>query len=322
MNISQLTRRDIIDAIIAEKVNWSGRLEEPEFLARIFSLQEMPSFDDRFDDAAGDIRQHRINNFDWEDDWVFYDRRFSLLTGDDEVFLRFLAEILHPVVRSDSTETERLAQLFNQYLSNDGFQLVERTRLSGKPVYIGRYVGVHQTPGLKAARESLAGTDPSYIAQQITRIEAAVISDPSLAIGTAKELVETCCKTILTERNIAFSKNADIPELVKLTTKELELTPDGIPEKAKAYETIKRLLSNLASITQGVAELRNHYGTGHGKAAGTKGLQPRHAKLAAGAASTLAVFLTETHNERSKSSDAQYTYQSEPPSAGQLPAKL
>jgi hypothetical protein len=54
----------------------------------------------------------------------------------------------------------------------------------------------------------------------------------------------------------------------------------------------------LATITQGIAELRNQYGTGHGKAAGAKGLGPRHAKLAVGAASTLAVFLAETHNEK------------------------
>jgi len=130
-------------------------------------------------------------------------------------------------------------------------------------------------------------------------MEAAIVNDPDLAIGTAKELVETCCKTILTERKVTFSKNADIPELVKLTCKNLDLTPDKIPEKAKASETIKRLLSNLATITQGVAELRNHYGTGHGKMAGSKGLKPRHAKLAVGAASTLAVFLMETHIERS-----------------------
>jgi AbiJ N-terminal domain 3/Abortive infection C-terminus len=304
MKISQLTRRDIIDALVAEKVHWSGRLEEPEFLARIFDLESLPSLDARFRTAAGDIRQHRVNNYDWEDDWIFYDSRFNLMNGDDEVLLRFLAEILHPVVRSDPTETERLAQMMNEYLRRDGFVLVERTRLSGRPVYVGRYVGIHSAPGLKAARESLAGTDPSYVAQQITRIEAAVVNDPSLAIGTAKELVETCCKTILVERNVEFSKGADIPELVKLTAKELELTPDDIPEKAKAAETIKRLLSNLATITQGVAELRNHYGTGHGKAAGAKGLQPRHAKLAAGAAATLAVFLTETHNARGRQSDA------------------
>jgi hypothetical protein len=298
MKISQITRRDIIDSMIAEKINWSGRLEEPEFLARLFELKNLPSTDHRYDNAAGDIWQHRVNNFDWDVDWVFYDPRFNLLDGDDEVFLRFLCETIHPVVRPDITDAERYCQLYNEFLRHDGFQLVERTRLSGKPVYVGRYVGISTTPGLSAARETLAGTDPGYVAQQITRMDAAVNNDPSLAIGTAKELVETCCKTILLERNVTFSKNAELPELVKLTSKELELTPDDIPEKSKASETIKRLLSNLASITQGVAELRNHYGTGHGKSAEAKGLQSRHAKLAVGAASTLAVFLAETHNER------------------------
>jgi hypothetical protein len=129
-------------------------------------------------------------------------------------------------------------------------------------------------------------------------MEASVLKDPTLAIGTAKELVETCCKTILEARNVAFSRSADLPELVKSTTKELELTPDDIPDKANAADTVKRLLSNLATITYGIAELRNQYGTGHGKAAGAKGLGPRHAKLAVGAASTLAVFLAETHNEK------------------------
>lgn len=300
MKISLITRRDIIDAIIAEKINWSGRLEESEFLARLYDLASLPSTDHRFDNATGDIWQHRINNFDWDDDWVFYDSRFNLLNGDDETLLRFLCETIHPVVRPDVTETERLCQLYNQFLQNDGFQLVERTRLSGKPIYIGRFVGIGLMPGVSAAREVLAGTDPGYIAQQITRMEAAVINDPSLAIGTAKELVETCCKTILRERNIEFSKNADIPELVKLTSKELELTPNDITDKAKASDTIKRLLSNLGTIAQGIAELRNQYGTGHGKAAGARGLGSRHAKLAVGAASTLAVFLAETHNERPK----------------------
>lgn len=299
MKITELTRRDIIDAIFVEKVNWSGRLEESEFLSRLFDLQKLPSTDSRFPNAAGDIWQHRVNNFDWDEDWVFYDDRFNLKHGDDEVFLRFLCETLHPVVRPDATESERMCQMFNQYLRNDGFELVEKTRMSGRPVYVGRFVGLVQTPGLAAVRETLAGTDPGYVAQQITRMESAVGNDPGLAIGTAKELVESCCKTILTERAVQFSKNADIPELVKLTARELDLTPADIPEQAKASDTIKRLLSNLASITQGVAELRNHYGTGHGKAAGAKGLQPRHARLAVGAASTLAVFLAETHNERS-----------------------
>ena len=297
MKISLITRRDIVDAIAVEEVNWSGRMEEPEFLSRLFNLGSLPSRDHRFPDAGGDIWQHRVNNHDWDDDWVFYDSRFNLMNGDDETFLSFLCETIHPVVRPDPAEAERICQLYNQYLKNDGFQIVEKTRLSGKPVFIGRYVGVGVTPAVSAAKHTLGGTDPGYIAQQITRMEASVMNDPALAIGTAKELVETCCKTILEARGVAFSKSVDLPELMKLTVKELELTPDDIPERAKAADTLKRLLSNLATIAQGIAELRNHYGTGHGKAAGAKGLTSRHAKLAVGAASTLAVFLAETHNE-------------------------
>lgn len=296
MKITAVTRRDIIDALVAEHVNWSGRLDEPKFLSRLFDLTNLPSTDHRFEDAAGDIWKHRVINSDWNDDWVFYDRRFNLLHADDEVFLRFLCETIHPVVRPDPTEAEKLCQLYNQHLRNDGFELVEKTRLSGRPVFIGRYSGLFPTPGA-AIRATLAGTDPSYLAQQITRMEAAVVNDPALAIGTAKELVETVCKTILEARSIAFSKTAEMPELVKATAKSLKLTPDDVSDKAAAADTIKRLLSNLGSITQGVAELRNQYGTGHGKKAGTKGLGSRHAKLAVGAASTLAVFLVETHDE-------------------------
>lgn len=298
MRIFQITRRDIVDAIQVEKINWCGRLEESEFLSGLFDPSSLPLTDGRFRDASGDIWQQRINNYHWEEDWVFYDPRFNLMNGDDEVFLRFLCETIHPVVRPDVTESERLWQLYNQYLRNEGFQLVEKTRMSGKPVFIGRYVGVVSAAGIAVAREALSGADAGYVAQQITRMEAAVHNDPSLAIGTARELIETCCRTILVERGVEVPRNPDLPQLVKQTCKELELTPDDIPERAKAAETIKRLLSNLATITQGIAELRNQYGTAHGKDATARGLGSRHAKLAVGAASTLAVFLAETHRAR------------------------
>src|SRR5437762_13771247 len=138
----------------------------------------------------------------------------------------------------------------------------------------------------------------SYVAQQITRMETALENDPALAIGTAKELVETCCKTILFDRKVPFDKAADLPTLVKAASKALALTPDDIPDKSKAAATIKRLLSNLGNITVGIAELRNSYGTGHGKDGRARGLQPRHARLAVGAATTLAQFLIETHEAR------------------------
>jgi hypothetical protein len=44
-------------------------------------------------------------------------------------------------------------------------------------------------------------------------------------------------------------------------------------------DIIKRLLSNLGTIGNGLAELLGVYGTGHGKHGKTSALSARHAKL-------------------------------------------
>lgn len=134
--ITDITRRAIVDMITTRSVHWAGRLEEPEFLARLYDLTEMRSTDSRLPNAAADIHMHRVNwRGDWNDDWVFYDERFNLLHAPDEEFLRFLCETLHPVVRSDATEARGLAAAYNQELAADGYALVEVKQISGRPVF-------------------------------------------------------------------------------------------------------------------------------------------------------------------------------------------
>ncbi len=145
-------------------------------------------------------------------------------------------------------------------------------------------------PSLGDLKAQASKFNASYMAEQIRRMERAVESDPSLAIGTAKELVETCCKTILAERGKQITGTPDVSTLTKQTLKELNLVPDGIDDATRGADVIKRLLSNLGTIGNGLAELRGLYGTGHGKHGGSSSLRTRHAKLAVGAASTLAVF--------------------------------
>ena len=299
MKIPKSIRSDIFDAVRLSGMHWSGRLEEPEFLSRIFDLQRLPSSDHRFSDASGDVWQHRVNNYDWEDDWIFTDDRFDLLYCDDEILLRFLCETIHPVVRPDQQEAQQLQQFYNDLLGQSGFEIVERSKIAGRSVFSARLKISGPPPSVLMAKEAQS-FDAAYLSRQITRLEAAIPHDPDLAIGTAKELVESCCKTILSERCVQVPKNLDLAQLVKATYKELKLTRDDIPETAKAADSIRRLLSNLATVTQGLAELRNQYGTGHGKNASSRGLQSRHAKLASGAATTLAIFLFETHQERSE----------------------
>jgi hypothetical protein len=171
-------------------------------------------------------------------------------------------------------------------LKRDGFQWIDGKIIAG--------VGM---PSLDDIKETVSEFGARHLAEQIRRIEQAVDTDPALAIGTAKELIETCCRTILTECGRPVTGMPDLPTLTKMTLKELRLVPEGVPDQAKGGVIIKRILSNLAAIGQGLAEIRNLYGTGHGKDGRTKSIKPRHAKLAVGIASTLATFLFETHKE-------------------------
>ncbi len=155
-------------------------------------------------------------------------------------------------------------------------------------------------PSLNPLKEHAKVLNANHLAEQIRRLEASVKTDPSLAIGTAKELIETCCKTILAERGKPVSGMPDVSTLTKETLKELKLVPEGVSEAARGADVIKRLLSNLGTIGNGLAELRGLYGTGHGKHGSASGLGVRHAKLAVGVAATLTVFLFETHKETVK----------------------
>ncbi len=134
--ISEVTRRDITEIFSAKDISWYGRLEETEFLSRLYDLDEISSNDGRFDNAESDIWQHRVINSDWEEDWIFFDERFKLGNEDDDQFLlKFLCETLHPVVRSDIVETQMLMESYNKFLAPDGWQIFESSQISGRPVF-------------------------------------------------------------------------------------------------------------------------------------------------------------------------------------------
>ncbi|WP_409475065.1 hypothetical protein [Streptomyces sp. HC307] len=146
--MTEVTRMRLFDTLRLQNVDWSGRLEESEFLKRIFDLDALESYDSRFPTAEGDIYQHRVNNYDWEPDWIFTDERFGLRRGPDAILLRFLSEMLHPVVRTDAEELRELLELFNTLLARDGYALVPVDSISGYPVYGGRRIPIQARPAI------------------------------------------------------------------------------------------------------------------------------------------------------------------------------
>ena len=226
MNISEVTRRGITDYLTQKDVKYFGDMEELDFLSRLYDLDKMPSHDRRYRRASGDIMTHRTSFQDWGDDWVFADDRFNLLRGPDEDFLRFLCEMLHPLVRRSPKEVNGLVKIFNKHLAVDGWELYAKDHISRRRVFGARPTA--SKLNLRGSRAMATALDADYVHRQISRMEAAIDNDPDLAIGTAKEFIETVCKTILSERKKSVSGSPDFPTLTKATFRELKLIPEGV----------------------------------------------------------------------------------------------
>ncbi|MFJ1744449.1 serine/threonine protein kinase [Streptomyces microflavus] len=165
--VTDVTRRHLFDALRGSGASWSGSLDEVTFLRRLYDLDRLESHDPRFTTAEGDIVHHRYNNpGDWEDAWVFVDERFALADGADEVLLRFLAEMLHPAVRTDTGEVARLLVLVNGLLAPDGYELAETRTVSGHPVYEARRI---PAPRRTASPTATASAPPGHDAYAAVR---------------------------------------------------------------------------------------------------------------------------------------------------------
>lgn len=206
----------------------------------------------------------------------------------DRAAITRLLSVFQTIVEKAKGYAPEQAAALEGHLRRDGVDV-------GAPVYrLPEDPHPHLEPLIGVAHRLTA----SELAGQIERIRAAIDKDPALAIGTAKELVETTCKTILQDSGKPPTSTLDLGDLVKAAMAEVKLVPDDIDDRAKGADAIKKILRSLTATVAGLGEIRNVYGSGHGRHGRARGLTPRHARLAVGAAATLATFLFETHADR------------------------
>jgi len=145
------------------------------------------------------------------------------------------------------------------------------------------------------ARAAVTG-GMAHIEEQVKALEQAVISNTGLDFDLAKTLIESACKTILTERDISFEKNDDLPKLFRAVTQNLPLLPPEASDEAKARQSLVQTLNGLNTAIQGVCQLRNGYGfASHGSDGPRPALDSIQDQLAAQAADTIVSFLYKAH---------------------------
>ncbi len=135
--ISSITRQNIADDTVLNHIYYGGQLNDPDFLSRVFDLHSLPSRDPmgRYENAYYDIYQHTVNNDDYSPTWIYSDPRINLSHCPDEVYLKFLTETIHPIVRSNQIEIDKLFEIYNRHLADDGFEIYRNGDISGKSIF-------------------------------------------------------------------------------------------------------------------------------------------------------------------------------------------
>lgn len=147
--------------------------------------------------------------------------------------------------------------------------------------------------GVKDAHEHF---NDEYISQEIERMVSCIKESPNDAISKAKNLLENCFKFILERYDIEY-KNDDILQLQKKVFVKLDIDANT-NSNAKKDNNVKRILSSFNQIVQGIAELRNRHGTGHGSSKGARQLPQRYARLVVASSIAIVNFVWDTYNDK------------------------
>lgn len=134
-------------------------------------------------------------------------------------------------------------------------------------------------------------SDPAVIHDHLGRLGDTVESDPRLAVSTAKALIESTAKCVLSARGVTYTKSDDVTQLVARSQQALGLAAKGASGED---QSLRRVLGSLATLAQNVTEIRNKVGVDHGTESVPTWVRPRHARLVVGSAQVWCQLMLET----------------------------
>ncbi|AYL95273.1 abortive infection family protein [Mucilaginibacter celer] len=211
------------------------------------------------------------------------------------------------LLRKDIMKHHLLHELVPDYISEnphmDGFWQF----IKGQGGYREREAFIDATfePLLTASQQILNVTQEHLFTKANPHVDMAFINqdwrkalnrlkdDPAAAITSARSLVETVCKYILDKSLVEYDDGMDLPNLYRLTAKQLNLSPEAHTEPI-----FRQILSGCVSIVTGLGSLRNKHSDAHGKRITNVKPSARHAELAVNISGSVCSFLLQTYEFR------------------------
>jgi len=152
----------------------------------------------------------------------------------------------------------------------------------------GDVVPVGTTAVTRSLQEIIAARDLAGIQTECDRILENLERDPAAAVTASCALLESLFRYYIEDKGLELPAEQSIRPLWKLVRQDMKLDPAAVDDD------LKLILIGLGSIVEGMGSLRTHRGSAHGRGKRTYKVSARHARLAAHAAFTLALFVLET----------------------------
>jgi len=142
-------------------------------------------------------------------------------------------------------------------------------------------------------KEAIAKRNIPAVEMEFSRALENIHTDPREAVSAACNIMESTFKVYISDEQLPPPTKQDLQGLWKVVRESL-----GLDTKAVEDEDLKRILSGLYSLTDGIGALRTHASSAHGAGRKIYNLKPRHARLAINAAHTLTMFILESWDEQ------------------------
>ncbi len=159
----------------------------------------------------------------------------------------------------------------------------------------GMVRATHGSNPQRALDQILRARDLPGVEEEFRRLEDALDPDPRGALTAACALLEALFKIYIEDEALEMPRDQTIKPLWSVVSKELGLDPASLPD-----DDLKRILSGLTSVVDGLGALRTHAGSAHGRGRIKYRPEPRHARVVANSACTLATFVLETWEKRKR----------------------
>jgi hypothetical protein len=145
----------------------------------------------------------------------------------------------------------------------------------------------------RSLTELIKSRDIPSIDAEFDRALANVNSEPREAVSAACNILESIFKTYITDEKLEMPQKQDLQNVWKVVRSDLGFHPGALED-----EDLKKILSGVLSVVDGIGAFRTHASSAHGQGPKIYNLKPRHARLAIHSAHTIALFVLETWDER------------------------